>query len=122
MGTVSGLDCGGPPGCLWLENNGVDELYPSNGSFTFGTELADGSGYSVTVAGKPGDQTCTVSNGSGTIATADVTNVAVICVDDVGPPAEPPPATPIPTLSQWALILFSILISWMVFAHRKRLF
>jgi len=122
-GTVSGLDCGGPPGCLWLENNGVDDLYPSNGSFTFGTELADGSGYSVTVAGKPGDQTCTVTNGSGTIATADVTNVAVTCVTDVVPPVDPPaPATPVPTMSQWALIMLSMFLGLMVFANRRRLF
>jgi hypothetical protein len=35
---------------------------------------------------------------------------------------EPPVSTPIPTLSQWALILFSILIGWMVFTNRRRLF
>ena len=120
-GTVSGLDCGGGTGCLWLENNGVDEVFLDNGPFTFPTELADGGGYSVTVAGKPEDQTCTVSNGSGTIASADVTDVAVDCVDDVV--MEPPtPAKPVPTLSQWALIMLSMFLGLMVFSNRKRLF
>lgn len=85
-GTVSGVDCGGPPGCLWLENNGGDEIYPDNGPFSFPTKLADGEGYSVTVAGKPGDQTCTVSggdngDGTGTISSADVTDITVACAD-----------------------------------------
>ena len=42
----------------------------------------------------------------------------------VGPPpaSPPPPATPIPTTSQWALIMLSMLIGLMVFANRRRLF
>lgn len=84
-GTVSGVNCGGPPGCLWLENNGGDDIFPDNGPFTFPTELTDGSGYSVTVAGKPAEQTCTVTNGSGTISGANVTNVAVNCVTGPSP-------------------------------------
>lgn len=38
-------------------------------------------------------------------------------------PVEPPiPAIPVPTMSQWALILLSMLIGLMVFANRRRLF
>src|SRR6056297_3899528 len=76
-GTVSGLAGSG----LTLRNNGGDDLTVSaNGGFTFATEIDSGDSYSVTVATQPSspDQTCTVTNGSGT-ATADVTNIAVAC-------------------------------------------
>ncbi len=79
-GTVSGLLGSG----LVLQNNGNDDLPiadGANGPFTFPTELANGSVYLVTVKTQPSgpDQTCTVSNGSGTLAGADVTNVDVSC-------------------------------------------
>ena len=38
-----------------------------------------GAAYSVTVKTNPSGQTCTVSGGSGTVASANVTNVAVAC-------------------------------------------
>jgi hypothetical protein len=38
------------------------------------------------------------------------------------PPASTEPAVPIPVLSQWALIMLSMLLGLMVFANRKRLF
>ena len=91
--------------------------------FTFTAELPDLAIYAVTVSTQPTGQTCEVTNGSGTIAAADVTDVGVACVDDVVPPIDPPaPATPIPTLSQWALIMLSMLLGLMVFSNRKRLF
>ena len=75
-GTVSGLTGTG----LVLRNNGGDDLgVGSNGSFTFATSLTSGSNYAVTVATQPSGQTCTVSNGSGTVAGANVTNVSVSC-------------------------------------------
>ncbi len=65
---------------LVLRNNGGDDLaVASNGAFTFATSLTSGSTYSVTVATQPSGQTCSVSNGSGTVAGANVTNVAVAC-------------------------------------------
>ena len=45
----------------------------------------------------------------------------VVITECVAPPA-PVPATPVPALSQWALILLLILVSWMVFINRRRLF
>ena len=48
----------------------------ANGSFTFATQLACGAAYSVTVQTDPSGQTCTVANGSGTVGSANVTNVA----------------------------------------------
>ncbi|MGA9572623.1 MAG: hypothetical protein WBS20_01615, partial [Lysobacterales bacterium] len=81
-GSVSGLTGTG----LALQNNGADTLaVAANGAFTFATELTQGSAYAVTVSTQPTGQTCTVSNGSGTIGTADVSDVAVSCVDVVVP-------------------------------------
>ena len=74
-GTVSGLS-----GTAVLEDNGADDLSLSaNGSFTFNTQLAAGAAYNVTVKTSPAGQSCTVSNGSGTVGSANVTNIAVSC-------------------------------------------
>jgi N-acetylneuraminic acid mutarotase len=74
--TVTGLVAGG----LILENNGADDLaVAANGMFNFNTPVASGSGYAVTVSVQPPGQTCSVSNGSGTIAGANISNVSVGC-------------------------------------------
>lgn len=115
-GAVSGLMGTG----LALQNNGVDTLaITADGPFTFLTELVTNAAYAVTVSTQPIGQTCSVTNDSGTIATANVADVDVACVDDVAPPI---PVTPIPTLSQWALIMLSMLLGLMVFSNRKHLF
>ena len=63
-----------------LQDNGGDNLsVTANGPFTFATPVAGGAAYSVTVKTNPSGQTCTVSGGSGTVAAANVTNVAVSC-------------------------------------------
>jgi 6-phosphogluconolactonase (cycloisomerase 2 family) len=75
-GTVSGL----PGSGLVLQDNGGDSLpLASNGSFTFATPLASGAHYTVTVAAQPAGETCAVMNGTGTIASANITNVAITC-------------------------------------------
>ncbi|MDR3519800.1 MAG: DUF5018 domain-containing protein, partial [Candidatus Pacebacteria bacterium] len=75
-GTISGLI-----GTVVLQNNGGDNLSKSaNGSFTFATAINNGSNYIVTVLTQPSGQACSVSNGSGTVSSANVTNVAVSCV------------------------------------------
>lgn len=74
-GTVSGIS-----GPVALQDNGGDSITVSaDGSFSFPTALAAGATYSVTVATPPSGQTCTVSQGSGTVGSADVTGVAVSC-------------------------------------------
>jgi hypothetical protein len=80
-GTVSGLT-----GSVVLRDNGGDDLTrSSNGPFQFATALQTGMSYAVTVGTQPSMQTCTVASGTGTIASADVTNVAVTCASgDVG--------------------------------------
>ena len=76
-GNVSGLSGAG----LVLSLNSGSQTLPvaANGSFTFPTGLANGTGYAVTVGTQPAGQTCSVANGSGVIAGANVTNVAVTC-------------------------------------------
>ena len=74
-GTVSGLS-----GTVVLQDNGGDDLSVSaSGAFTFATALTAGSAYNVTVKTNPAGQTCSVANGSGTVGSAGVTNIAVTC-------------------------------------------
>jgi hypothetical protein len=74
-GTVSGL-----AGTLILQNNaGDDRAITANGAFTFAASVADGSAFKVTVLIQPAGLTCSVSSGTGTISTSNVTNVAVVC-------------------------------------------
>ena len=77
-GTVSGLVGSG----LVLQNNGGGDLsIAADGEFTFASRLATGADYDVAVLAQPTSpsQSCTVARGSGKIATANVTNVAVTC-------------------------------------------
>jgi hypothetical protein len=77
-GTVRGMVGSG----LILQNNGGDNLSISaNGSFTFSTSVSNGAGYNVTVFSQPisPSQTCTVSNGSGTVAGINVNNINIEC-------------------------------------------
>jgi hypothetical protein len=77
-GTVSGLT--GTDLVLHL-NGGNDLLVLANGSFVFAQPLDDLTAYAVTVARDPINpaQICMVSNGSGTLAGSNVTNVAISC-------------------------------------------
>ncbi|MBA8886906.1 uncharacterized protein YejL (UPF0352 family) [Dokdonella fugitiva] len=81
-GSVSGLVGSG----LALRLNGANDLpIAANGPFVFTQPLDDLSAYAVTVSQQPTGptQVCTVANGSGTLAGADVTNVAVTCAPPV---------------------------------------
>jgi hypothetical protein len=78
-GAVSGLAGTG----LVLQDNGRDDLMvSSDGNFVFATAAASGSAYAVTVKSQPStpSQTCTAASGSGTVATANVTDVVITCV------------------------------------------
>ncbi|MBI3480012.1 MAG: hypothetical protein HY016_06610 [Nitrosomonadales bacterium] len=79
-GTVTGLSGNG----LILQLNGANELaVNANGKFNFPKPLTKGSTYAVTVKAAPAapiKQTCTISQGSGSIASAAINNVAVACV------------------------------------------
>lgn len=74
-GTVSGLAGSG----LVLQNGAVSIPVDANG--TFAQTVDDGSTYNITVASQPTNlsQTCTISNGNGTVNGSDV-NIDVQCI------------------------------------------
>jgi uncharacterized delta-60 repeat protein len=83
-GTVTGLT---GTGLVLLEAKTGMEVTPTNGPFTFGgTGRPDGFDYEVRVMSQPVNpiQVCTVTNGTGTIAGASVTDVVVTCVTPEG--------------------------------------
>lgn len=78
-GTVSGIE-----GSAVLRNNGTDSVtVTANGTFAFPTPLSTSASYTVTVMTQPTypprSQTCTVTNGAGTVGSANVTTVAIAC-------------------------------------------
>jgi hypothetical protein len=82
-GNVSGLVGSG----LVLQNNGAGDLaVPANGAFTFASRVATGTAYSIAVLSQPTSpsQTCSVARGSGSVAGANVSDVAVTCATGRG--------------------------------------
>ena len=80
-GSVSGLAGTG----LVLQNNGGDDLAINlDGDFTFVTALEADTAYAVTILTQPIDlvQTCSISNGSGTVSSENIYNVSVACVSE----------------------------------------
>ncbi len=76
-GTVTGLVGTG----LVLQNNGGDNLaFSVSGAFSFATKLAANTNYAVTVLTQPSGSTCSVTNGTGTVTNANISNVAVTCL------------------------------------------
>jgi hypothetical protein len=75
-GSISNLNTSG----LILQNNGSDDLALSSGatSFQFSTSVPYNGSYDVTVSQQPSGQTCSVTNGSGTV-TGNVTSIVVTC-------------------------------------------
>lgn len=82
-GNIAGLASGQS---VVLQDNGGDNLTLStNGGFAFVTGLASNSTYNVTVLTQPANgQVCSVTAGSGTVATSNVTSVSVTCASKVG--------------------------------------
>jgi len=78
-GSISGLQGTG----LVLQDNNGDNLTVAAGAsiFTFGTAVASGAPYSVTVLTQPSTpaETCSVTNASGAVAATDVTTVQLSC-------------------------------------------
>ena len=76
-GIISGLD-----GEILLRINGSNgPRVFTNGTFTLSPALKSGTTYTVTVFSAPSYQTCTVTNSSGTVRTANVTNVQIACTN-----------------------------------------
>ncbi len=80
-GTVTGLN-----GSMVLQNNGGNNhTVATNGTFTFATAVTYGTTYYVTLLSQQWpNQTCSVTGVSGTV-TANVTNVAVNCLQHATP-------------------------------------
>jgi hypothetical protein len=76
-GTVAGLQ----GSALTLSLNGGAPIAVGTGPFAFATAVPSGANYAVTVATPPlfPFQICTVTNGTGTMGAANVTDVAVAC-------------------------------------------
>src|SRR6202041_1957076 len=73
-GTVSGLS--GTGTVTLNDTNAGSSGAIGNGAFTLPNGLTAGASYAVTAATSSGE-TCTVTNGSGTVASVNVTNIAV---------------------------------------------
>lgn len=74
-GTVAGAT-----GPIALQNsNGTNLIVTQDGSFTFGTPMVSSALYNVTVAVSPNSQVCKVTNGSGTVESADIGDINVTC-------------------------------------------
>ena len=67
-------------GTVQLTNNGADQIdVTATGPVSFPKKIGSGSTYAVAVKTQPVAQTCTVSNGNGTVENAAIANVAVSC-------------------------------------------
>ena len=79
-GSISGLTASG----LVLAN-GMDTLAVAANAamFTMPNGMSSGSIYDITVQTQPTGQLCTVTNGSGSVATSDITTAAVSCGSNV---------------------------------------
>ncbi len=78
-GTIAGLVGGGLN--ILLNGGSRQVVPPGTTSFTFAGHVNSGAAYTVVVAGQPRNptQVCTVANGTGTMGSGDVTDVAITC-------------------------------------------
>jgi alpha-tubulin suppressor-like RCC1 family protein len=97
-GTVSGLASGGT---VVLQNNGGNNVtVNANGAFTFGS-VNNGGNYAVSVLTNPTTpgpgQSCSVTNGSGTVNGSNISNITVTCVNTDQTAPGVVSRTPLPT-------------------------
>lgn len=79
-GSVSGLTSG----TLVLQVAGKPDVnVTANGNVPLATGVSNGGGYAVSVRTQPAGHECTVSNGSGNVAGANVSNVQITCTTEV---------------------------------------
>ena len=77
--SVQGLNSGG---LVLLVNATQVPVSSGATSVTLASMLNSGTAYTVTVQSQPTGETCSVTNGSGTVSTSNVTNVGVNCPAD----------------------------------------
>ncbi|MDR2335791.1 MAG: IPTL-CTERM sorting domain-containing protein [Burkholderiaceae bacterium] len=115
--TVGGQITGLQPGTTLQVSNGSDVItLTSNGQFVFPSSMGSGVPYAVTIGSQPQGAVCSLSNGSGQIADSNVTNILIECKTS----AQPTETTPVPTLSEWALIGLSFLLGMFGLARSRR--
>ncbi|WCL49858.1 LamG-like jellyroll fold domain-containing protein [Leptospira sp. GIMC2001] len=81
-GTISTLTTPFTLNSFVVQNNAADNtILSANGGYTFATAVASGVGYAVTILSSPTSpwQTCVLSNDTGTVSNANVTNVNISC-------------------------------------------
>lgn len=76
-GTMAGLNSGVK--ITLQDKGGASVEILSNGPFSFANMRPPGSNYEVSISSQPTGQRCQLSQGSGTIASASVTSIAVTC-------------------------------------------
>ncbi|VAW51350.1 hypothetical protein MNBD_GAMMA06-941 [hydrothermal vent metagenome] len=97
--TVAGLvSCGGSGGAtnysvggavtglqesITLRNNADVLALNRDGRYSFNNRLNSGDVYNVSIQRQPDNQTCEIINATGTVATANVTNIIVSCLNGV---------------------------------------
>lgn len=84
-GTLTGLEAGDTP-ALRVEFDTVLTTLTTDGAYTLSNGINSGSSYTVTLNQTPTNKNCTITNESG-VATADVTDINIDCVDNIAPPA-----------------------------------
>ncbi len=79
-GTLTGLN---GTGLVLQDNGGANLTVAANGTFTFVTQVASNQPYAVTVSAQPAGpaQLCRVTNGTGTVTTANITTVTINCLN-----------------------------------------
>jgi len=82
-GTVSGLVGGSVT--LSLNSGAQTQVVSADGAFAFADAIDSGSGYAVTIAAQPTDpvQSCSITNGNGTLGAGDVSDIVVTCVESI---------------------------------------
>jgi sugar lactone lactonase YvrE len=78
-GSVTGLGAGAS--AVLSAGAGNTATVSANGVYTFSTVLNEGASYTVTLSQQPATQQCTLTNASGTVGTADVSNINLACAD-----------------------------------------
>jgi uncharacterized repeat protein (TIGR03803 family) len=76
IASVQGLNSGG---LVLVVNTAQVAVSSGASSVALASMLNSGTAYSVTVQTQPTGETCSVTNGSGTVSTSNVTNVGVNC-------------------------------------------
>lgn len=113
-GSVTGL---APGNSVVLLNNGGNSLtVNADGTFTFTAAVGDNTAYAATVGTQPNGQICTVTQESGTVLGANVTNILVTCIASPAVVA----AMPVPVSSPWMLLVLSVLLLGVALSLRSR--